>query len=732
MKITEFKLTELKSACKAAGAKGYSALSKSELIEWIAASPRSAEILAALPGATSIECMEGKSSIEEKGEDAIIPASELNKAWETVNAGFEDAIAPAPGEEIDVDAQAAKEVDAAWEALGEDEEHILVHEDLIHKSRIPYYSTGKHGNTIQPCDDCECLSVPVCPKCFFVEGKGNAIAAPPSECMDENLEEEIDPETWEHFKLIQCIRTLAASLGAEAVVSAEGTPIEFTNQALASCSMSQLEFIFGKLTELSQFVGADNSEPIPDSELSEDEREANAFGAKFVADFLEGDAAPEPEPFPYKWEDLVELKFAVPPVNGIALSVRQPWCWAIFFAEKDIENRTWATDYRGPLWIHASKTYDHEGAEWLARKFGERIPGPDDLPLGAIVGRVDLVDCSQSLPVDENGEENSWAIPGQFFWKLAEAFPCTPIPYKGQLGLFKFEIDAPQPPPQHLRDRAMGITNFDEKQPNGESFCPSNGTIGDIFESLWCEQCRNFTQSGCRIYVEALAGEPPAEWQYWDGAPLCTGFEEGIPPEEPITPPPPPEASTACPIFYPGDVVQRFIEPYIVAGPDKERPGNWLVRSQDFPEGGEFSLNLLWNHLVTPSKAYQFPKEPQSQFSLWSLAVTHAHKIRLMDGWDNRDIAARLQDSGFQFSNRIWDFCEFEGYEFLFSEFVTCGQWVIGRSGCAIVACWDPHLFIWQIESQDLDFWVEQIKSWQSEWNEPILNSQKTLLKATA
>lgn len=38
-----------------------------------------------------------------------------------------------------------------------------------------------------------------------------------------------------------------------------------------------------------------------------------------------------------------------------ALSVKQPWAWAIIHAGKDIEKRTWRTDYRGPLLIHAGK-----------------------------------------------------------------------------------------------------------------------------------------------------------------------------------------------------------------------------------------------------------------------------------------------------------------------------------------------------------------------------------------
>ena len=39
-----------------------------------------------------------------------------------------------------------------------------------------------------------------------------------------------------------------------------------------------------------------------------------------------------------------------------ALSVRQPWAWAIIYALKNIENRGWPINYRGDVLIHAAKT----------------------------------------------------------------------------------------------------------------------------------------------------------------------------------------------------------------------------------------------------------------------------------------------------------------------------------------------------------------------------------------
>lgn len=64
------------------------------------------------------------------------------------------------------------------------------------------------------------------------------------------------------------------------------------------------------------------------------------------------------------------------------LSVQQPFADDIIFGDKEIEYRSWKTDYRGPLWIHASR---------LDRQSEDDPPG--DRVCGAIIGKVDLVAC---------------------------------------------------------------------------------------------------------------------------------------------------------------------------------------------------------------------------------------------------------------------------------------------------------------------------------------------------
>jgi len=75
----------------------------------------------------------------------------------------------------------------------------------------------------------------------------------------------------------------------------------------------------------------------------------------------------------------------------------------------------------------------------------------------------------------------------------------------------------------------------DLKAEAGKPYRPSNGIEGEIFQALWCAECRhNRTPdgNGCLIELAAWAydlGEEgyPSEWQYGaDGQPRCTAFED--------------------------------------------------------------------------------------------------------------------------------------------------------------------------------------------------------------
>lgn len=124
-----------------------------------------------------------------------------------------------------------------------------------------------------------------------------------------------------------------------------------------------------------------------------------------------------------------------------ALSIRQPWAWAILHAGKDVENRMWSSKVRGTILVHASgsmtrKEYALFGeffASELCRSISE-IPNPLDLPLGKIVGTVEVVDCVTRSP-------SAWFF-GPYGFVLANPRPfAKPIPFKGALGFFDVPDD---------------------------------------------------------------------------------------------------------------------------------------------------------------------------------------------------------------------------------------------------------------------------------------------------
>jgi hypothetical protein len=112
----------------------------------------------------------------------------------------------------------------------------------------------------------------------------------------------------------------------------------------------------------------------------------------------------------------------------VALSLRQPWLWAILYAGKNIENRTWRSRYRGRVILHASRTMDEAGVKYL-REAG--FPVPTDLPVGAYVGEVTIIECLPSAECT-----SPWAF-GPWCYILERPIVYeTPIPGKGRLGLY--------------------------------------------------------------------------------------------------------------------------------------------------------------------------------------------------------------------------------------------------------------------------------------------------------
>lgn len=88
-----------------------------------------------------------------------------------------------------------------------------------------------------------------------------------------------------------------------------------------------------------------------------------------------------------------------------AISIKQPWGSLIVSGVKDIENRTWATKFRGRVLVHAgakSANYWDSPLCGIIDEFIRKITktGTDysNYQHGAIIGSVEIVDCVINHP----------------------------------------------------------------------------------------------------------------------------------------------------------------------------------------------------------------------------------------------------------------------------------------------------------------------------------------------
>lgn len=128
-----------------------------------------------------------------------------------------------------------------------------------------------------------------------------------------------------------------------------------------------------------------------------------------------------------------------------ALSIRQPWAWAIIHAGKPIENRSWA--HNNPAHkdakrlighrfaIHAAMgmtqdEYDHASG-FITEVTGCGALPPHELVRGAIIGHVELVDIVRK-------SISPWFV-GSIGLVMANPVPIEPIRATGQLGFFEWK-----------------------------------------------------------------------------------------------------------------------------------------------------------------------------------------------------------------------------------------------------------------------------------------------------
>ena len=123
-----------------------------------------------------------------------------------------------------------------------------------------------------------------------------------------------------------------------------------------------------------------------------------------------------------------------------ALTIKEPWASLIIEGYKEYEFRSWKTNYRGKILIHAGKGLEKDN---LVRFKDYDL----DIKLGMIIGEADLVDCIKVTEEFKNelikkdktvyGRSNHAE---DYAWKLENVKKYDkPIAINGQLGLWNYE-----------------------------------------------------------------------------------------------------------------------------------------------------------------------------------------------------------------------------------------------------------------------------------------------------
>lgn len=122
------------------------------------------------------------------------------------------------------------------------------------------------------------------------------------------------------------------------------------------------------------------------------------------------------------------------------LSICQPWAFLVVTGEKDVENRSWMTHYRGRILIHASKTMTQFAADVAhLRKEGVEID-TSKLVVGKIIGSITVKDIKFVGADDEHPSD--WWSGAEYVWELEKGphdglwEPSSQMSMQGKPGLF--------------------------------------------------------------------------------------------------------------------------------------------------------------------------------------------------------------------------------------------------------------------------------------------------------
>lgn len=120
------------------------------------------------------------------------------------------------------------------------------------------------------------------------------------------------------------------------------------------------------------------------------------------------------------------------------ISIREPWASLIVHGYKEYEFRTWKTNYRGPLYIHASKVIERNKCSKFTSYHLDYQPGK-------IIGVGELVDCIKVTDELEQALVHKDPIvyqksehPRVYAWHIKNVQIYDGPMIKGKLGIWNF------------------------------------------------------------------------------------------------------------------------------------------------------------------------------------------------------------------------------------------------------------------------------------------------------
>ena len=139
-----------------------------------------------------------------------------------------------------------------------------------------------------------------------------------------------------------------------------------------------------------------------------------------------------------------------------ALTIHQPWATALATGMKRFETRPRKTAHRGPIAIHAGKTFNEDGfAQVRHLPFHENLVLPlsrrwvalleaSDFPTGAVIAVGELTDCllmDDALIAAQSPQELSlgdWQ-PGRYAYQYDNVRPVGPLAASGKQGFWEWD-----------------------------------------------------------------------------------------------------------------------------------------------------------------------------------------------------------------------------------------------------------------------------------------------------